>query len=377
MHTKNIKMHNFIFSNKLLYRVPRHIVFWLARILFLSANDCIYKYDTSQSFLANYSIAAKEYLPLTIIEAAYCYTIIYFLVPKYLQQKKYIVFIACVLLATLFIRFISLYYNILFLWGSGITSDAIPVVIWNGTVKFLYTGPPATCALLLSIKMFKAWHIKEKEKEALLYANAAAEILLLKAQVHPHFLFNTLNNIYSFALDKSPKAGEMVQQLGDMMEYMINDCETELVTLDKELKMLSDYIGLEKVRYGNRLHVQIAIAGGDKNKLVTPLLMIPFVENSFKHGTSQMLDNPWIKLSVQADEEVLHFILTNSKPAHIAVNGKSGIGLSNVKKRLALLYPSNHLLTVESTINTFTVNMQVPLFEMHAEATTITQPVLA
>jgi LytS/YehU family sensor histidine kinase len=225
--------------------------------------------------------------------------------------------------------------------------------------------------------MFKTWYIKEKEKQTLLNANAAAEILLLKAQIHPHFLFNTLNNIYSFTLDRSPKAGEMVMQLSNMMKYMINDCETELVPLDKELKMISDYIDLEKVRYGNRLDIEIQVTVGFENSRVTPLLMIPFVENSFKHGTSQMLDKPWIKLFIQADENVLHFILTNSKPPYIAANGKSGIGLSNVKKRLGLLYPANHLLTMESTINTFNVNMQVPLFKTDAEEKTTIQRVLA
>ncbi len=95
--------------------------------------------------------------------------------------------------------------------------------------------------------------------------------------------------------------------------------------------------------------------------------MIPFVENSFKHGTSKMLKDPWIKLFIQADEDILHFTLTNSKPANEIVNVKGGIGLNNVKKRLELLYPSHHLLAIESSVNTFTVNMQIPLMEVYAE----------
>ena len=98
--------------------------------------------------------------------------------------------------------------------------------------------------------------------------------------------------------------------------------------------------------------------------MITPLLMIPFVENSFKHGTSKMLRDPWIKLFIQTDEDVLHFTLTNSKPADEIINEKGGIGLSNVKKRLELLYPGNYLLTIEPTVNTFTVNMQIPLQQM-------------
>ncbi|MEO8109637.1 MAG: histidine kinase [Ginsengibacter sp.] len=209
--------------------------------------------------------------------------------------------------------------------------------------------------------MLKSWYLKEEEKQILITANANAEIQLLKAQIHPHFLFNTLNNIYSFTLDKSPVAGDMVLQLSDMMRYMINDCDTPFVPLSKELKMMSDYIALEKVRYGNRLDLQIAITGETANKQITPLLMIPFLENCFKHGTSKMLRDAWIKVFIQADENVLHFTLANSKPADEFVNGKGGIGLNNVKKRLGLIYGADHLLTIESSINTFTVNMQIPL----------------
>jgi len=364
-------MNNFIFSNKLSYRAARHVIFWLARILFLSASECIYNYDALVSFLVNFFSAAKVYSALTISEAGYCYIVIYVLAPKYFLPKKYKAFIAYFLLATLLFRFIGLYYNILFLWGGGVTGDAVPAVVWNGTVKFLATGPPATCILFLSIKMFKTWYIKEKEKQTLQNANAAAEIQLLKAQIHPHFLFNTLNNIYSFALDRSPKAGEMVVQLSNMMNYMINDCETDLVPLDKELTMISNYVELEKVRYGKRLDIEMQVTGDYKNKRVTPLLMIPFIENGFKHGTSQMLGSPWIKLYIQADEDVLHFVLTNSRPPVTAqAHNKGGIGLSNVKKRLELLYPANHLLAVESTINTFTVNMSVPLLQMADERKT-------
>ncbi len=200
----------------------------------------------------------------------------------------------------------------------------------------------------------------------LMKANAEAEIELAKAQIHPHFLFNTLNNIYSFTLNKSPKAKGLISDLSGIMKYMMYDCNVEIISLAKEIKMLKDYIELEKVRYGNRLDIQIDIGGECENKMITPLLIIPFIENSFKHGASKMLKNPWIKLFIQADENVLHFAISNSKSSDVIVNGKGGIGLSNVKKRLELLYPQNHLLTIESTVNTFTVNMQIPLMEANA-----------
>lgn len=204
-------------------------------------------------------------------------------------------------------------------------------------------------------------HLKEEEKRILVKANAETEIELLKAQIHPHFLFNTLNNIYSFTLNRSPKAKKLTSDLTGIMKYMMNDCNVELIALAKEIKMLLHYIELEKVRYGNLLLIQTDIRGDYKNKTITPLLMIPFAENSFKHGASKMLKDPWIKLFIQADETVLHFSLSNSKPPDKSVSKKGGIGLRNVRKRLELLYPQNHLLTIESTENTFMVNMQIPL----------------
>jgi LytS/YehU family sensor histidine kinase len=140
-----------------------------------------------------------------------------------------------------------------------------------------------------------------------------------------------------------------------------------MVLLDHELKMINDYIDLEKVPYGNRLDFKMEISDDTEVKKVVPLLMIPFIENSFKHGASKMLRDAWIKLFIQADETVLHFTLTNSKPANEIAAENGGIGLNNVKKRLELLYPQQHLLTIESTTHTFTVNMQIPLYKIQEE----------
>jgi LytS/YehU family sensor histidine kinase len=210
--------------------------------------------------------------------------------------------------------------------------------------------------------MLKTWYIKEEEKLILIRENANAELQLLKAQMHPHFLFNTLNNIYSFALDKSPKAPELVLKLSAVIKYMINDCEAALVSVEKEIKMIKDYIGLEKVRYGNHLDLQVHIKNHHTNKLIAPFLLVPFIENSFKHGASQILSRPWIKLTLEVKSDHLYFELSNSKPNEIPeLNAKKGIGLKNVEKRLQLLYPESHELTIMNEETRFTVILKVPL----------------
>jgi len=192
--------------------------------------------------------------------------------------------------------------------------------------------------------------------------NTNAELQLLKAQVHPHFLFNTLNNIYSFALNESPQAGTLVQKLSDMLNYMIHECKEPLVPLEKEIKLIRDYMGLEKVRYGNRLDMQVEINGEYKNKMIAPLLMIPFVENCFKHGASAMRGQQWIKLDITINEDQLDFKLSNSKPQVLnATNNKKGIGLANVQKRLQLLYPGKHFLKTEISNDSYNIHLQVSL----------------
>ena len=152
------------------------------------------------------------------------------------------------------------------------------------------------------------------ESEALTRANTNAELQLLKSQIHPHFLFNTLNNIYSYSLSNKPEAPGLVKKLKQTVQYMVSECNHAYVPLKNELNMIANYIELEKIRYGNRLSMQVELMSPEGNQLIAPLLMIPFVENSFKHGVSQMLDHPRISLKIYVERNILYFYLNNSKP---------------------------------------------------------------
>ena len=217
---------------------------------------------------------------------------------------------------------------------------------------------------MLTIKYYKDWYKKQEEGEILVRENKQAELQLLKAQIHPHFLFNTLNNIYSFTLTRSPEAVGLVDKLSGMIDYIKTEGEKSLVPLDKEIQLIKDYIGLEKVRYGERLDMQVEIIGEYKNILIAPLLMIPFVENAFKHGASKMRGRQWIKLKIEIFYDKLNFDIGNSKEtALVTTNGKKGIGLTNVRKRLNLLYPLHHHLTIESTEDIYQVSLRITLLE--------------
>ncbi len=348
-------IYKFIFSNKAAIRILRHFCFWLC---WYTYSVVIFLYNNSNiqaDFWLNLQTRCLKLLRVFPGAIATCYVVVYLLVPIFLYKKKYLLFITGFILIS---GIEVLYVDV----ASYKSFDFLH--LWVGFISFVTRGGLLICLVFFIIKALKTWYIEEWQKDTLLKENLDAELQLLRAQVHPHFLFNTLNNIYAFILSNPPQAQGLVQKLEMLLRYMIHECEQPLVPLHKEMTMLQDYIELEKVRYGQRLDIIVSIEGDPRNKMITPLLMIPFIENSFKHGASKMLKDPWIQLSIQADEKVLHFTLTNNTPAAGPVATKKGIGLNNVKKRLELLYPQDHLLTIESTVNTFTVNMQIPLYEM-------------
>jgi two-component system, LytTR family, sensor kinase len=353
-----MNIHDFIFSKRPFIRYLRHIMFWTARLsywLFLmNSSRRMYR----PSFLDNWMNILRIALRLTIIEILITYTIVYWLYPVFLKRKKYFSF------TVLTIIFLSIIFYVMYLDSRIMHPVYLPhpfFIFWFRLLNF--TGSTLTATIVfIAIRIYINHYEKLEDQETLIQEKAVVEFQLLKAQVHPHFLFNTLNNIYSFALNRSPKAGELLSQLSGLMRYMIDECETDQIPLDRELKMLTDYISLEKVRYGDRLNIQVEIKGDYSNRKIAPLLMIPFVENCFKHGTSQMLEQPWVKLQIFTKEDILDFQLSNSRPGSGSkTNGKNGIGLKNIQKRLELLYPAKYKLDIHSTSDTFSVHMIVPL----------------
>jgi hypothetical protein len=368
-----MKLQNFIFSEKIKFILARHVLFWSLAFLFifgffifqhinnytdLGLDKTLLEISTDLS-MTSLTRQIENTLKNIVIIMVYSYLVTYWLLPHYLLKKKYVEFGSWLIIVTLLVEICRLYLSGLRLDTP--TDDAL-IILWYNGLSFVNDGPPVFCGLFLTIKMLKTWYLKQGEELTLIRENTNAELQLLKAQVHPHFLFNTLNNIYSFALDKSPKAPELVLKLSAVIKYMLNDCEASLVSVEKEIKMIEDYIGLEKVRYGNRLNLQVQIKGDFKNKRIAPFLLIPFVENSFKHGASEILEHPWIKLTIVVNNDNLYFELCNSKPSLTHVqNEKKGIGLSNVEKRLQLLYPKSHELIITNQETQFTVIMRVPL----------------
>ncbi len=311
---------------------------------------------------------------------AFTYAVIYYILPRFISNKKKWIITTGILLLLL-IAFLAMAYFMTYLASKdtikGMIKQGIPTLMPGMKVIVLRTIAPvvfyltALVGLAITIKLLKRWWLQQKETEQIAKEKVNAELQLLKAQIHPHFLFNSLNNIYSFAIESSPKAPEMIQKLSGLLHYMLYDCKQALVPIEKELKMIEDYISLEKIRYGERLHLDTTILdsspapGSDiENKLIAPLLLIPFVENSFKHGTSKMLTHPWVKLNISVKGNILFFKLINSKPTEtgeISVSGNHGLGLKNVQKRLSLIYPDRHKLEISDDPSEYSVWLEIIL----------------
>jgi len=212
-----------------------------------------------------------------------------------------------------------------------------------------------------AIKLMKYWYVKNARNLELQKENIASQLQLLKAQVHPHFLFNTLNNVYSHAQVGSSSTPVLIAGLSDMLRYMLYECDTPLVPLEKELKMVQDYVLLERVRYGNKLDVNIQLSGNTRHVYIAPLLLLPFIENCFKHGASQMIEQPWVSLQIMIEGDWMRMKLLNGKAPGVKTVSEGGIGIANVVRRLAYVYPDKHQLVINNEEEVFIVNLRLQL----------------
>jgi two-component system, LytTR family, sensor kinase len=187
------------------------------------------------------------------------------------------------------------------------------------------------------------------------------ELKLLRSQLHPHFLFNTLNNIYLLALEKSDKTPDLIIRLGDMLSYIIYDCNSDKVPLSKEIDFIKGFIELQRVRFES-CDISLDISGEINEQKLAPLILHTFVENSFKHGASRDTGISWIKISIEANNGILDFSVKNSKVSDsISKNIEAGIGIDNTRRRLELLYKERYELEIDDQDDRYSVFLRLKL----------------
>ncbi len=226
---------------------------------------------------------------------------------------------------------------------------------------FHFTQTVAIFFLSSAYKMSQVAIIREKEATALKNENLQSELKFLKSQINPHFLFNALNNIYTLAVIQSKSAPEMILKLSEMLRYIIYDCNEEKVPLSKEINYIKNYIDLQKLKDDGMVNIKVDIDQVNENLRIAPMLLIPFIENSFKHSNIEDSKKGWIRIHLETpDEKHLNFQIENSIPQKEFTKDKiGGVGLDNVKRRLNLLYPNKHELNITEEIDKFSVNLYI------------------
>ena len=284
---------------------------------------------------------------ILLFSAIASYLNIYLLMNKLLERQKYL-FYFLALVALLVITAILLTYMTRYLFEDKTT-------VFQNVVNL-----SAFIIITSALKMYRQGIKRQLAEKELSAKQLQAELQLLRAQINPHFLFNTLNNLYSLTLEKSDQAPATVVKLSELMRYMLETSRHEKSLLQSEITFINNYLALEKLRISSRAIIDFEVIGEPKQKTIVSLLLIPFIENAFKHGINATVGNAFLYSQLRIEENELYFFIENNI-SNKSQEESSGTGLENVRRRLHLLYPNNHQLVIESKENKFIVNLRLSL----------------
>ncbi|WP_165769899.1 sensor histidine kinase [Flagellimonas pacifica] len=328
-------------------------------IFAFSASTSNWYYSSTYELFVTFGIRAT-------MQIAMAFVIIELLIPRLLNKGKTLVFAVAIVLVLLsfyilctliFIHFFeptfpSTYVNYVKRFQDPSFFGRL-VSIGEFVSKTLYLLYPTFLILVLKLYEEKRQLLKLNEQKK------TAELMALKNQLNPHFLFNTLNNLYALALKKSDNTPKVIQKLSEILDYILYRCNEPYVSLDKEIELIENYLSLEKIRYADRVKISFSnnVTGQEK---VAPLLLLTFVENAFKHGVVNEIKQAHITINISKKGEQLVFKIENSKPNTTEnLTDKESIGLQNIKKQLELLYPKAYDLIIENSKSTFSANLKL------------------
>lgn len=336
----------------------QHIMAWIAIFFFTAVRFTLY--DDPAPVLA----ALVYNLPYIFPQMAMAYLMLYVLVPRFYVKKRYAAFLfsffSALYIAAFVARVGTVHCAETLIRPRPFEQESIYEIATDLGSLFGRYGVSVlyVVGLFLAFIYFKAYH-QEREK-ALLLENqkSKAELQNLKAQLHPHFLFNTLNNIYSLAILQSPQTPVAIAKLSELLDYTLYRSNADLAPVSKELALVEHYIELEKLRYTDRLNITLQ-ADIQYDAMIPPLVLLSLVENAFKHGSGEDLASPVINIIVKSNVNALHLTVANTwRPA------KTGrldvpIGLNNIRQQLQLLFPNQHTLEANTEGDWFNVNLEI------------------
>jgi len=336
------------------YQILIHLLFWI--YMLNQALFPVYLNKIETQYLQD-NIYLKDIFITTLLNVFVFYTI-YYVIPNFLKfSRKWYIFPFVILLATV-LSAIRLPIEIAF-WKYIVKLPA-------SELQFQYEWFWATLKYTVIISIYAMlirfsidWFDSQKYKDELIKERQAGEIALLRSQVNPHVLFNTLNNIYALVYNKSDEAPEAVMKLSSIMRYMLYDSNTDFVPVVKEVEYLNSFIELQQLRITQKGFVEIKVLGSMENRTIAPMLLIPFVENSFNHGDKNFEPGIIIILSLLPDRLIFTVENMIKKNNHVSADESGGFGLENIKRRLGLLYPDKYELKINMTDDRYKVELTI------------------
>lgn len=351
-----------VYSESTPQKIKLYTFYWLGYILLFSLIQGLPEADFCRA-LSNecYSAPPKIFFVFLIVEVA---------MPFLFFKKKKTLFIFTYLFSILIFAFLQRLidnYIIIALYLTEWKAEPLlsaPVYLYNVIkLQFVVTIP-------LTIKLIYYLAEEKNRVQSILNEKLQAELFSLRNQFHPHFLFNVLNSLYSRILSKSEDSADIVLKISDFLRYSVYDVDSKNIPLEKEIEYLKNYISLQQLRFDERLELSFIVNGTIENHVIEPFLILPFIENSFKYCLDDTRSQAWITISITASEEWLTIKIENSLPADFmknknAGNPYSGVGIANVKRRLELLYPNQHILVIKNEVDSFFVSLKIKTNDTH------------
>ncbi|TPN83457.1 sensor histidine kinase [Aquimarina algicola] len=337
--------------------LKHHLIFWLVYFIFTTFrwgsyfNDYVYSFKTTVLGFA--------------IHMTLCYFNIYFLMPKFVYKRKYILYIILVI-ASLYVMLLVKFYLTYFLVSHNVWPEGPAVtneLTFNYAIEMML-GELYVMTFVAAIKVTLDWLREHKKLVDVEKLQLETELRFLRTQISPHFFFNTLNNIYSLSVEKSDKTPKTILKLSELMRYLLHETKQKRQSLTNEIMYLQNYVDLERIRYGDALNVSINISGDIENKQIAPMLLLTFIENSFKHGANKNLGQINIDIDFKVVDDFLYFRISNPIPSTTNHDQlwfqPKGIGIENVKKRLELGYnKEDYHLDLKTEHNQYIVNLKI------------------
>jgi hypothetical protein len=332
------------------YQRGRQLFLYIAgTIAFLALPIVFAPADLRFSHLLQHPIVRKELFDYTLL-ALFFYGNYFFLIPKfYFTQKTGIYITVCVASLLVITVVPPLVFKIPFLERLNLS----PLGFLLEHLRHIFFSFAAIVFFSLILRISNRWRQAEKEK-------LTSQLSNLKGQINPHFLFNTLNSIYYLSLEKSPKAPDAIIRLSNMMRFVISEANDPYVDLAKEISYVTNFIELQKLRLGNTVSLSYKITGTTVEKKIAPLVLIPFIENAFKHGINPE-EFSCIAVVIEIEDNELTLSVDNKKVHKHYTHLKSGLGIANTKKRLELLYPNKHKLSIANEQRDYIVSLKLNL----------------